>query len=231
MGDGPRVGVFGGAFDPPHLGHLAVARAAAEGASLDRVLWVPAAVPPHKQGRVFASADARRRMVKAAIRDEPDFEVCDLELERGGISYTVDTLRALRSVAPEWRLFLIVGADLLPQLPSWKAPEEILELAVLVTAARGGTAPVHAAGEMELRPQVVPMPRVDVSSSAVRKRVAERAWKRVAEKKSHSAMLPSQVTSIIETEGLYRRRTAGFGRASGPRRRTPSCTGGVRSAE
>lgn len=223
MADGPRVGVFGGAFDPPHLGHVAVARAAAEGASLDRVLWVPAAVPPHKQGRVFAPADARRRMVEAAIRDQPDFEVCDLELERGGVSYTVDTLRALRSVAPDWRLFLIVGADLLPQFPSWKAPEEILELAVLVTAARGSTAPVHAAGEMELRPQVVPMPRVDVSSSEARKRVAE--------KKSHSTMLPSQVTSIIESEGLYRHRTAGFGRASGPRRRTPSCTGGVRSAE
>ncbi len=224
MDGGPRVGVFGGTFDPPHSGHLAVARAAAEGASLERVLWVPAAVPPHKPGRVFARADVRRRMVEAAIRGEPGFEVCDLELERGGISYTVDTLRALTAAHPGWQLFLIVGADLLPGFPSWKAPAVIEQLATLVAVARKGAAPPGTTEGMKPRPRVVLLPRVvDLSSSEVRKQVAER--------KAQAAMLPPQVASIIESEGLYSRRTAGFGRASGPHRRTPSGTREVRNAE
>lgn len=252
MGGGQRVGVFGGAFDPPHIGHLAVARAAAEGASLDRVLWVPAAVPPHKRGRALAPAQARRRMVEAAIRDDPRFELCDLELRRGGVSYTVDTLRALRAAHPDWRLFLIVGADVLAEFSSWKSPAAVLEAAELVAVARNGVGVARngatpgaratlAAGatlaarsaKLKLRPRVVPMPPVEVSSSEVRKRVAER--------KSHSAMLPSQVTYIIEREGLYRRRTAGFGRGSSPQKRTPaagrppwaspSTSEGIRTAE
>lgn len=223
MGNGPRIGVFGGAFDPPHLGHLAVARAAAGGASLDRVLWVPAAVPPHKRGRVFAPAEARRRMVAAAICDDPGFEVCDLELERGGVSYTVDTLRALRAARPDWKLFLIVGADLLPRFASWKAPDEVLKLATLLVVARNGTALAATGSDVDLRPRFVPMPRVDISSSEVRARVAQ--------KKAHTNMLPSQVAYIIENEGLYRCRTVGFGRASGPQGRTLSRAGGVRSTE
>lgn len=238
MGGGQRVGVFGGAFDPPHVGHLAVARAAAEGARLDRVLWVPAAVPPHKRGRALAPAQVRRRMVEAAIRDDPGFELCDVELRRGGVSYTVDTLRALKAARPDWRLFLIVGADMLAEFSSWRSPAAVLEAAELVAVARNGAAPVARAtlaarsAKLNLRPRVVPMQPVEVSSSEVRKRVAER--------KSHSAMLPSQVTYIIEREGLYRRRTAGFGRASSPQKRTPaagrpwaspSSSEGVRRAE
>ena len=223
MGCRKRVGVFGGAFDPPHLGHLAVARAAAEGASLDRVLWVPAAVPPHKVGRALAPAEARRRMVEAAIRDHPGFQLCDVELRRGGVSYTVDTLRTLKEARPEWRLFLIVGADLLAEFSSWQAPEALLEAAELVAVARRGATLVGNSAKLKLRPRAVRMPRVDVSSSEVRRRVAEG--------KSHAAMLPAQVTSIIEGEGLYGRRTVGFGRASGPQRRTPSPNGRVRSAE
>lgn len=230
MGGGLRIGVFGGAFDPPHVGHLAVARAAAEGASLDRVLWVPAAVPPHKRDRSLAPSESRRRMVEAAIRDDPRFKLCDLELRRGGPSYTVDTLRALKAARPDWRLFLIVGADLLAGFPSWKSAAAVLEAAELVavvregaTPAEGSAAPADGSAKLKLRPRFVPMLPVAVSSSEVRKRVADG--------KSHSAMLPSQVASIIEREGLYRRRTAGFGRASSPQRRTASSSEGVREAE
>lgn len=199
MGDGPRIGVFGGSFDPPHLGHLAVARTVAESLRLDRVLWVPAAIPPHKQEHCFASADARQAMVEAAVAGHAKSELCDLELVRGGVSYTVDTLRALKATHREWRFFLIVGADLLGGFPSWRAPEEVLELAELVVATRDGFPGVPAtvrAGQTEFRPRTVAVPRVDVSSSVVRKRVRRG--------KAVSSMATTQVISIIDRLELYK---------------------------
>jgi len=199
MGDGPRLGVFGGTFDPAHLGHLAVARPVAASRRLERVLWVPAAVPPHKQGRCFASADARRRMVEAAVADHVKSELCDLELVRGGVSYTVDTLRALKAAHREWRLLLIVGDDLLGDFPSWRAPEEVLEMAELVVATRDGLASAPAmvrAGRTEFRPRTVAVTRVDVSSSGVRERVRQG--------KADSGMVTAQVSSIIDRLELYR---------------------------
>lgn len=194
MVDRRRVGVFGGTFDPPHLGHSIVAAEVMEALGLDRVLWVPAAVPPHKRGRPVTPADVRRRMVAAAIAGHAGFELCDLEVERDGVSYTVDTLRALRAARPEWSLYLLVGADLLPGFARWKNPGAILRMAGLVAISRG--APPPRGHDVPGDVRVVRVTPVDISSSEVRERIAAG--------KSVSAMVAAQVLSLIDSERLYR---------------------------
>ncbi len=195
MADRQRVGVFGGTFDPPHRGHSIVAAEVMEALRLDRLLWVPAGVPPHKRGRPVAPADVRRRMVAAAIADHPGFELCDLELEREGVSYTVDTLRQLRSAHPRWSLFLILGADLLEGFAAWKEPDAIRKEAQLAAISRDavGIPPGRGvpAGVRSVR--VTP---VDISSSEIRRRVAGGM--------AVSTMVATQVLSIIDSERLYR---------------------------
>lgn len=168
-----------------------MAREVADAVELERVLWVPASIPPHKRHRRLTPADVRRRMVEAAIGRDPRFQLCDLELERGGVSYTVDTLRSLKAAHPEWSLVLIVGADLLAGMPAWKEPEAVAELAELVVMSRGGRAPGS-----DWRGRVVPVSRVDVSSSRVRERVRGRRAVR--------DMVGTHIMAIIESEGLYR---------------------------
>lgn len=192
---GRRVGVFGGTFDPPHLGHSRVAAEVMEALELDRLLWVPAGTPPHKQGRPVTAAEVRRRMVAAAIADHPGFELCDLELARGGISYTVDTLRELRSAHPGWSLFLILGADLLADFASWKDPDAIRRMAQLVAISRGAEAVPFGSGLRE-GVRTVHVKRVDISSSEIRRRIAGG--------EAVSTMVAAQVLSIIESERLYR---------------------------
>ena len=195
MVDRRRVGVFGGTFDPPHRGHSIVAAEVMEALELDRLLWVPAAVPPHKQGRRVTPAELRRRMVAAAIANHSGFELCDLELKRDGVSYTVDTLRRLRSAHPGWSLFLIVGADLLEGFARWKDPDAIRRMARLVAITRDATSlPPGSAVRAGVR--IVPVTPVDISSSEVRRRVAGG--------KAVSTMVAAHVKSIIESERLYR---------------------------
>lgn len=197
MDRGPRIGVFGGTFDPPHRGHVAVAQAAAETVGLDRVLWVPAAVPPHRIGGPLAEASVRRRMVEAVIREDPRFRLCTLELERGGVSYTVDTLRALAESHPSWSLFLVLGADQVEALPSWRSPRAVMEHARVVAVARDGRLPRQVPGYPEFPVLAVPMAPVAVSSSGVRKQAAQGV--------SLSAMATSPVAALIQSEGLYAR--------------------------
>lgn len=130
-------------------------------------------------------------MVEAAIGRDSRFQLCDIELERGGVSYTVDTLRSLKAANPEWSLVLIVGADLLAGMSAWKEPETVAELAELVVMSRGGRAPGS-----DCRGRVVPVSRVDVSSSGIRERVRGRRAVR--------DMVGTHIMSIIESEGLYR---------------------------
>ena len=194
MDAGRLVGVFGGTFDPPHIGHSIVAAEVVEAIGLDLLLWVPARIPPHKRGRPLTPAAIRRRMVEAAIRDEPGFALCDLELGRKGVSYTVDTLRSLRSRHPGWTLYLVLGAELLAGFATWREPEAIRELARLVAVSRGGTAPPPEAAGAGVR--VVPVTPVAISSSRIRSRVARRM--------AVSDMVVPPVLSIMERERLYR---------------------------
>lgn len=166
-----------------------------EALELDRLLWVPAGTPPHKQGRPVTTAEVRGRMVAAAIAEHPEFELCDLELARGGISYTVDTLRELRSAHPGWSLFLILGADLLVDFASWREPDAIRRMAQLVAIPRGAKA-IPSRSDLPAGVRTVRVRPVDISSSEVRRRVAGR--------KAVSTMVATQVLSIIESERLYR---------------------------
>ncbi len=191
------TGVFGGSFNPPHVGHLVVAEACAQAAGLDRVLWVPAATPPHKQGDpTLAPADARLRMVRAAVAGNDRFEASDLEVARGDVSYTVDTLRDLGTEAGD--LALLIGGDSLAGFPNWREPRAIAELARLVVYRRpGDTVDLGALpGWLADAVTVVDGPSLDVSSSEVRARLA--AGKTVR------YLVPDPVRAIVEAEGLYR---------------------------
>jgi nicotinate-nucleotide adenylyltransferase len=131
-----RIGLFGGTFDPPHLGHLAIAERARECLRLDQVIFMPSGTPPHKRGAEISRAAARVAMTRLAVRDHPAFTLDTLETRRRGASYTVDTLRTLRAQHPRARLYLVIGEDSLEEFHTWHEPESILALATLVVAPR-----------------------------------------------------------------------------------------------
>jgi nicotinate-nucleotide adenylyltransferase len=168
-----RVGILGGMFNPPHLGHLALARAAAECLGLEQVLLTPVSVSPHKPAKWDPGAEHRVRMCRLLVHGDPRVDVCTIELDRRGPSYTVDTLRSIHANQPEAELTLIVGADVARTLRSWREPREILELARLAVAERDGSTRREVLNELaELHGEIVflEMPRHEVSSTLVRRR-------------------------------------------------------------
>ena len=190
-----RIGVFGGTFDPPHLGHLVVAADAYQVLHLDHLLWIPAARPPHKLGRVHATAEQRLAMVRAALDGDERFAISDLELRRQGPSFTVDTLRTLRQQNADSELFFLIGADALREIETWREPEEVARLAHLVVLARGdgrnGTTILHSRFPV----LTVPVTRVDISATEIRRRVARG--------ESIRYFVPDAVREIIRRERLY----------------------------
>ncbi|MDX1495128.1 MAG: nicotinate-nucleotide adenylyltransferase [Longimicrobiales bacterium] len=216
---GRRLGVFGGTFDPPHLGHRSVVEDVADFLGLDEVLWIPAGDPPHKAFQKLTPAPIRLRMVRAVTAGDERFRVSEIEVRREGPSYTVDTLRALREEHPDAKLFLIMGIDQYRALESWHRPDEVRSLATLAVMDRGGealrdleagdadeahhpdealypheTQDGEAAGSGVIR---VPVKRVDISSTRVRAAV-DRG-------ESITELVSPEVARIIEAEGLYRR--------------------------
>lgn len=196
-----RLGLLGGTFDPPHYGHLVLAQEAHWRLGLERVLFLPARQNPLKLGS-GAGTDAEHRlaMVECAIEGDPWFEVSRLDLDRDGPSFTVDLLRRL-SARGQQELFFLAGADILPELPRWHAPLEILSLATLVVATRPGTpAPDLAALERALpgaasRVQVLDIPGVAISSSEIRARVKANRPIRY--------LTPPRVEAYIAEHALY----------------------------
>jgi nicotinate-nucleotide adenylyltransferase len=163
-------------FNPPHAGHLALARAAANELGLRRVLLTPVLIPPHKPAKWDPGAEHRLRMCRLATEEDPRLGVCTLELERPGPSYTIDTLRSIHASDPDAELTLIVGADMARTLASWREPREILKLARLAVAEREDTSrsdvlQALAPLDGKARTCFVDMSRLDVSSSLVRKRL------------------------------------------------------------
>jgi nicotinate-nucleotide adenylyltransferase len=191
-----RVGVLGGTFDPPHIGHLIVASDVCEGLALDRLLFVPAATPPHKQGRVLATAEQRLEMVRAATAGDDRFVVDDVELRRGGESYSVDTLRELRAREPDAEIFFIIGVDQLREFDSWREPGAIVRLATLVVASRAGEDAGAVNGVAAYPVLPVRVTRIDLSATDVRNRVRDGV--------SIRYLVPDAVIEVIEREGLYR---------------------------
>ena len=186
-----RIGILGGSFDPVHCAHLRIARAALRAAKLDRVLFMPAATQPFKRRGPHASDAARLDMIRLAIATEPRFELCTLELNRGGVSYLFDTLTELHKLHPRAELFFIIGMDSLRDLHTWYRAAELPALCTFLVAARPGfkppaNAPVHT---------LIPCPARDISSSDIRQRVAQNLPIRY--------LVPRAVAAYITCHALY----------------------------
>jgi len=197
-----RLGIFGGSFNPVHLGHLLLAQTACEQFDLDRVLFMPCAVQPHKQPRTLAPAEQRLAMVEAAIMDNPAFELLDIECRRGGISYTVDSLRELNQLYPGDELHFMIGTDTLLELHGWKDIGTVLALCRFIVLARPGY-DVPVPGRLRLPApwpdrlleNVCRVRQVDISSSDIRHRVAEGMGIRY--------LVPQSVEMMIREHHLY----------------------------
>jgi nicotinate-nucleotide adenylyltransferase len=193
-----RLGVFGGTFDPIHLGHLRAAENALEGLELDRVAFVPAATPPHR-AEPSSSALDRYAMTALATAGHPRFAVSDVELRRDGPSYTVDTVAGLRREHPDDEVFVIVGSDTFPEMTTWKEHERLRELCTVAVVMRPGEAPLSRGGPGGEQPGGVARvegPGLAISASDIRARVRQR--------KSVRYLVPDAVADYIAKKALYR---------------------------
>lgn len=199
-----RIGIFGGTFDPIHYGHLRLAETCREDCEMDEVWFMPAAVAPHKQQQDFAPKKSRLEMLQLAIAGHDTFRISAIELDRGGVSYTVDTLTEVKKQI-DAELYFLMGADSLCDLPSWREPRRICELAIpLVVRRTGSPDPDYSVlSEFvsrqrldEIRSCQVDMPLLEISSTNIRCRVANG--------QSIRYLTPRAVEKYIETNGLYR---------------------------
>ncbi len=202
-----RLGIYGGSFDPVHLGHLLVAENCREQQKLDEVWFIPAAISPHKTHAAPAEAHHRLEMLKLAIGGYEPFRLSTLEIDRGGVSYTVDTLEALHGEDPNREMFLILGADALDDLPKWKEPRRICELAIplVVRRAYAPDPDFSVLANLMTHERIVAaqaaqvnMAPIGIASSDIRRRVA--AGKSIRFRTSRA------VEKYIETHGLYQQR-------------------------
>ena len=196
-----RVGLLGGTFNPPHIGHLVCAQEAHAQLSLDRVVFMPVHAPPHKEAERDPGVEHRVELCRRAVAGDPRFSVSRLEADTPGRSFTVDTLRRLHESSPEDELTFIVGGDMAHALPTWHEPEAVLSLCTLAVAEREGVGRTDIlerltglAGADRIR--FFDMPRLDISSSAIRRRVAAGQPIRY--------LVPDAVASYIDTAELYR---------------------------
>jgi nicotinate-nucleotide adenylyltransferase len=183
-----RIGIMGGTFDPIHHGHLILARDAVEQLQLDQLLFIPAAISPHKVGRQPAAAELRVEMIRAAIRDEPRFCLDTLELERQAPSYTVDTIEALKRRDPDAQFIYLIGEDNVAQLPTWHRFAELSQMLQFVVLDRSGLRAEH--------PYPVVRRLIDISATDIRNRVARGA--------SIRYLVPPAVENLIRERQLYR---------------------------
>ncbi len=201
MTEHQRIGVFGGTFDPPHIGHLIVATELAWALDLDRLLFVPAGRPPHKNAAIVSDDDDRLAMLHLALADDPAFEVSTVDLERPGPSFTADLLALLAERLGPATLVFLMGEDSLRDLPGWERPHEIVALAEIGVAARPGVdadlSAIHAMLPGSVgRVSLVETTSVGISSTDLRRRVAAGAPIR--------HQVPLAVEAYIERRGLYR---------------------------
>lgn len=189
-----RIGIFGGTFDPPHLGHLLAASDAYEALALDRLLFIPAARQPFKGDAVGASAEQRAAMLERMIAGDARFAVDRSEIEREGLSYTVDTLAGLAARHAGAQLLLLIGEDLSAQIATWREPARIAALAEIVVLARAGDRMVAPHGDLPMRR--IDTRRIDVSSTEIRTRVQAG--------RSITGFVVEPVARFIRDAGLYR---------------------------
>ena len=190
-----RIGIFGGTFNPPHLGHLIVAEHVRSELMLDKILFVPAAIPPHKVNHDIVSSEHRLAMLRLAIQDNPHVDVSEIELRRGGVSFTIDTLDGLKAEHPTDEFFLLIGMDNLLEFHAWKSPESILELATVVVMTRPGVEAKDVPPAMRDRVRICPVPEIGIASRELRKRVSKG--------KSIQYLVPDSVREYITQHDLY----------------------------
>jgi len=199
-----RIGIFGGTFDPVHLGHLVLAEQCREQGHLDQVWFVPANQPPNKLEQKLTRFEQRCEMLQLAIAGNPVFRIETLEKEREGPSYTVDTLQVLHQRYPGNDYWYLMGSDTLLDLPNWYHPERLVTLAGLMVRTRPGSAvlgveelkkKIHLSAKEPIRMAVIESPMLEISSSDLRKRVSEG--------KSLRYMVPRSVEAYIESKKLY----------------------------
>lgn len=191
-----NIGIFGGTFNPPHLGHLIVAERVREELGLGKILFIPSAISPHKQHLPLADPALRMEMVQLALLGEQFFEPSSIELDRGGVSYTVDTLEQLRRIYLEDTLHLLVGMDNLLELATWKSPERIVDISRVVVMTRPGFRPREAPDRVQKDFILCQVPEIEISSSEIRERVKQG--------KSIRYLVPKPVESYILSRRLYR---------------------------
>ncbi len=197
-----RIGIFGGTFDPPHLGHLILAKEAEDQLLLERVLWVLTPDPPHKPDRNISPLEARLEMVQAAIDDEPGFELSRVDIERPGPHYAVDTVRLLVERHPQAELIYLIGGDSLHDLPTWRNPQELVQACDRLGVMRrpGDTIDLDALKRiipgLEERVCWIDAPLLEISSSEIRQRVHDG--------RAYRYYVPSAVYLLIKQLGLYR---------------------------
>ncbi len=188
-----RVGLYGGSFDPVHLGHLLVAQAACEELALDRLVFIPAAQSPFKPGQNPAPAEQRLRLLRLALAGESRYSIDSQEIDRGGVSYTIDTVRNHRAAVPDAELFYLIGSDHVPTLPKWREAENLASQAEFVVIPRPGETPSELPPSFRLR-HLRGFP-LKVSSSELRDRIRSG--------KSIRHLVPRAVEEAILNNRLY----------------------------
>ncbi len=200
-----RIGIMGGSFDPVHMGHLVIAQDAVERLELSEIIFIPAAIPPHKQHIQQVDAEHRMNMLKLALEQDLRFSVSEVELQRGGVSYTIDTVRALKAEQPDVEWVLIVGGDTLVDLHNWYKIDELLKLCEVASFLRPGDASLEAVASKimlsdtqkeRLLDNVVDAHLIEISSTEIRMRIAEGL--------SIRYLVPPEVEMYIFEHGLYR---------------------------
>ena len=187
-----RLGILGGTFDPIHVGHLRMAEVVREKMRLEKIIFVPSNLPPHKSASSLTSSENRFQMVRLAIERNPFFEISSFEIKRPGKSYTIDTVKYFFSIYPTSKIFFIIGFDALSTLHKWKSIEEVLKIVEFVVVNRPG----DFKEKKNIKHHSVSMPGIDISSSNIRQLMKT--------KKSIRYLIPEPVREYMEQNNLYK---------------------------
>lgn len=185
-----RVGILGGTFNPPHNGHLIIANEVKYALELDEVRFMPNALPPHKAADDNVTKEQRLQMVELAIQGIEGFTVSSYEVERGGVSYSFDTMTAMMAQEPDVKFYLIIGGDMIDMLHTWHRIDELVELVTIVGVGRPGWK-----SETDYPVELIAIPEIDLSSTLIRKRFIENG--------TVTFLIPPEVESFVRKEGLY----------------------------
>ncbi|RMF10109.1 MAG: nicotinate-nucleotide adenylyltransferase [Candidatus Neomarinimicrobiota bacterium] len=192
-----KICLFGGTFDPPHIGHLLIAQTICEAENFDKIIFVPALIPPHKRSNKVTPVDLRLQMLQSALASNPKFEISEIEIRRGGVSFSIDTILEIKQSMKLDRenLYFLIGSDTLKQFHTWKDPERILAECQVIVALRPGFKPGEIPNWIFRQVRFANIPRIEISSTTIRKR-----WR---ENKTIRYMVTQPVWEFINQHNLY----------------------------